>query len=426
MFNKSTTSTPQVTAGVMAKPDEIQAKGPVKAGDEMFMRDLHGALLIQKSPLSTLILWLVAAVIIVAVTWAHFAIVEEITLGEGKVIPASREQIIQSLEGGILDELDVREGEVVEKGQPLLKIDPTRSAASYREALSKVQGLKGTIARLRAEAYDTPLIFPNDIEESIVRDETQAYHSRKTSLDETVASLQHSLNLAQREVSLSEPLARKGLVSDVEILRLRRQANEFNMQIVERTNRFRADANNELTKMESELAQAEQILAGRQDVMARTTIVAPVRGTVNNIKVTTQGGVIQQGAEIMTLIPLEDRLLVEAKIKPSDVAFLHPGQPATVKITAYDYAIYGGLHGQVEHISPDTIFDEERARSGRGDPYFYRVYIRTDQAELRVGNKTFPIIPGMVATTEIRTGEKSILSYLLKPVLKAREAFRER
>ena len=198
------------------------------------------------------------------------------------------------------------------------------------------------------------------------------------------------------------------------------------MQIVERTNRFRADANNELTKMESELAQAEQILAGRQDVMERTTIVAPVRGTVNNIKVTTHGGVIQQGAEIMTLIPLEDRLLVEAKIKPSDVAFLHPGQPATVKITAYDYAIYGGLHGQVEHISPDTIFDEEKARSGRGDPNFYRVYIRTDQAELRVGDKTFPIIPGMVATTEIRTGEKSILSYLLKPVLKAREAFRER
>lgn len=426
MTKKSTSSTPQVTADVVTKPAVNQVKGPVKAGDEMFMRDLHGALLIQKNPLSTLILWLIAAVIVVAVTWAHFAIVEEITVGEGKVIPASREQVIQSLEGGILEELDVREGEVVEKGQPLLKIDPTRSAASYREALSKVQGLKGTIARLRAEAYGTPLIFPEGIEESIVRDETQAYNSRKTSLNETVASLQHSLNLAQSEVNLSEPLARKGLVSEVEILRLRRQANEFNMQIVERTNRFRADANNELTKMESELAQAEQILAGRQDVMERTTIVAPVRGTVNNIKVTTHGGVIQQGAEIMTLIPLEDRLLVEAKIKPSNVAFLHPGQPATVKITAYDYAIYGGLHGQVEHISPDTIFDEEKARSGRGDPNFYRVYIRTDQAELRVGDKTFPIIPGMVATTEIRTGEKSILSYLLKPVLKAREAFRER
>lgn len=392
------------------------------------MRDLQGALLVQKNPRSMLILWLMALLMMIGLLWAHFAIVEEIAIGEGKVIPASREQVIQSLEGGILESLEVREGEVVEKGQPLLKIDPTRSAASYREALSKVQGLKGTVARLRAEAYGTPLAFPQDIKSisSIIRDETQAYNARKKTLEETVASLQHSLRLAQQEVALSEPLARKGLVSEVEILRLRRQANEFRLQIAERTNRFRAEANSELTKMESELAQAEQILAGRQDVMARTVIVAPVRGTVNNIKVTTHGGVIQQGAEIMTLIPLEDRLLVEAKIKPSDVAFLRPGQPATVKITAYDYAIYGGLSGQVEHISPDTIFDEERARAGRGDPYYYRVYIRTDGAALHAGGKAFPIIPGMVATAEIRTGEKSILSYLLKPVLKAREAFRER
>jgi len=405
-----------------------QAQGRVNAQDLRFMRDLQGALLVQKNPLSMAILLLMALLIAVGLIWAHFAIVEEIAIGEGKVIPASREQVIQSLEGGILESLDVSEGQVVEKGEPLLKIDPTRSAASYREALSKVQGLKGTIARLRAEAYGTPLAFPQEIQSlsSILRDETQAYNARKKTLEETVASLRHSLRLAQQEVELSEPLARKGLVSDVEILRLRRQANEFRLQIAERTNRFRAEANNELTKMESELAQAEQILAGRQDVMDRTTIVAPMRGTVNNIKVTTHGGVIQQGAEIMTLIPLEDRLLVEAKIKPSDVAFLRPGQPATVKITAYDYAIYGGLSGQVEHISPDTIFDDERARAGRGDPYYYRVYIRADGAELHAGGKAFPIIPGMVATAEIRTGEKSILTYLLKPVLKAREAFRER
>lgn len=243
------------------------------------MRDLQGALLVQKNPRSMLILWLMALLMVIGLLWAHFAIVEEIAIGEGKVIPASREQVIQSLEGGILESLEVREGEVVEKGQPLLKIDPTRSAASYREALSKVQGLKGTVARLRAEAYGTPLAFPQDIESisSIIRDETQAYNARKKTLEETVASLQHSLRLAQQEVALSEPLARKGLVSEVEILRLRRQANEFRLQIAERTNRFRAEANNELTKMESELAQAEQILAGRQDVMARTVIVAPVR-----------------------------------------------------------------------------------------------------------------------------------------------------
>jgi HlyD family secretion protein/adhesin transport system membrane fusion protein len=215
-------------------------------------------------------------------------------------------------------------------------------------------------------------------------------------------------------------------MSDVEILRLKRQANEFRLQIAERTNRFRADANSELNRLESELAQAEEILRGRQDVMDRTTVVAPVHGTVNNIRVTTRGGVIQQGAEIMTIIPLEDNLLVEAKIKPSDVAFIHPGLPATVKITAYDYAIYGGLSGVVEHLSSDTLIDEEKARMGRGDSTYYRVYVRTDQAALHVKDKVFPIMPGMVANVEIRTGEKTILSYILKPVLKAREAFRER
>ncbi|MCP2123423.1 UNVERIFIED_ORG: HlyD family secretion protein/adhesin transport system membrane fusion protein [Pantoea agglomerans] len=405
-----------------------QATGKVKADDLKFMNDLQGALIAQKTPFSMIMLYTIALVVVVSLVWAHFARVEEITRGDGKVIPASREQLIQSLEGGILEELNVQEGDIVEKGQILLKIDPTRAGASYGESLSKVQGLKGSIARLRAEAYDTPLSFPPDIAriESIVRDETQAYNARLKTLNESVQALQRSLSLAQNEVSLSEPLARKGLMSDVEILRLKRQANEFSLQIAERTNRFRSDANSELNRLESELAQAEEILRGRQDVMNRTTVVAPVRGTVNNIRVTTRGGVIQQGAEIMTIIPLEDNLLVEAKIKPSDVAFIHPGLPATVKITAYDYAIYGGLTGVVEHLSSDTLIDEEKARQGRGDSTYYRVFVRTNRAALQVKDKEFPIIPGMVANVEIRTGEKTILSYILKPILKAREAFRER
>lgn len=405
-----------------------RATGEVKPDDLKFMHDLQGALIAQKTPFSMIMLYIITLIVVVALVWAHFARVEEITRGDGKVIPASREQVIQSLEGGILEELNVHEGDVVEKGQVLLKIDPTRAGASYGESLSKVQGLKGSIARLRSEAYDTPLTFPPDIAgiESIVRDETQAYNAQLKTLNESVDALKRSLALAQNEVSLSEPLARKGLMSDVEILRLKRQANEFRLQIAERTNRFRSDANNELNRLESELAQAEEILRGRQDVMNRTTVVAPVHGTVNNIRVTTRGGVIQQGAEIMTIIPLEDNLLVEAQIKPSDVAFIHPGLPATVKITAYDYAIYGGLKGVVEHLSSDTLIDEEKARMGRGDATYYRVYVRTDQAALHVKDKVFPIMPGMVANVEIRTGEKTILSYILKPVLKAREAFRER
>ncbi|AWH88928.1 HlyD family type I secretion periplasmic adaptor subunit [Limnobaculum parvum] len=402
--------------------------GKVKSSDLPFMRDLQEALIEQKTPFSLIMLYLIGAILIIAIVWAKFARVEEITLGEGRIIPASREQIIQSLEGGILEELNVREGDIVEKGQVLLKIDPTRAGAVYREGVSKVIGLRATIARLRAEAYGTPLAFPADVMAlpSVVNDETQAYSARKQTLDESVKTLQTSLKLAEDEINLSEPLMKKGLMSEVELLRMRRQANEFRLQIAERQNRFRSEANAELNKFESELAQSVENVAAREDVMNRTTIVAPVRGTVNNIKVTTVGGVIQQGGEIMAIIPLEDQLLVEAKIKPSDVAFLHPGLKATVKITAYDYAIYGGLSGTLEHISADTLKDEDKMRQGRGDTTYYRVLVRTDKAALTAKDKVFPIMPGMIATVEIRTGEKTILDYILKPVLKAREAFRER
>ncbi|GKX57389.1 HlyD family type I secretion periplasmic adaptor subunit [Leminorella grimontii] len=402
--------------------------GAIKNGDLRFMRDLQEALIEQKTPYSMVMLYIIAAVLVIAIAWAHFARVEEITLGEGVIIPASREQVIQSLEGGLLEELNVREGDMVEKGQVLLKIDPTRAGAVYREGVSKVLGLRGSIARLRAEAYDTPLVFPPDVQgaTSIVRDETQAYNARRQTLGESVKTLQKSLALAESEINLSTPLMLKGLMSEVELLRMKRQANEFRLQIVERQNKFRSDANAELTRMETELAQAVESVTAREDVMNRTTIVAPVRGTVNNIKVTTVGGVIQQGGEIMTITPLEDQLLVEAKIKPSDVAFLRPGLPATVKITAYDYAIYGGLQGTLEHISSGTLKDEEKARAGRGDSTYYRVFVRTDKAALMAKDRVFPIIPGMIATVEIKTGEKTILDYILKPVLKAREAFRER
>ncbi|QBH94940.1 HlyD family type I secretion periplasmic adaptor subunit [Limnobaculum zhutongyuii] len=402
--------------------------GKVQSGDLPYMRDLQEALIEQKTPFSMIMLYLIAAVLVVAIVWAKFARVEEVTLGEGRIIPASREQVIQSLEGGILEELNVHEGDIVEKGQVLLKIDPTRVGAVYREGVSKVIGLKASIARLRAEAYGTPLEFPADVRAvpSVVKDETQAYNARKQTLDESVKTLRTSLQLAQSEINLSEPLMKKGLMSEVELLRMRRQANEFSLQIAERQNRFRSEANADLTKFESELAQTIENVAAREDVMNRTTIVAPVRGTVNNIRVTTVGGVIQQGAEIMAIIPLEDQLLVEAKIKPSDVAFLHPGLRATVKITAYDYSIYGGLSGTLEHISPDTLKDEDKMRQGRGDSTYYRVLVRTDKAALTAKDKVFPIMPGMIATVEIRTGEKTILDYILKPVLKAREAFRER
>lgn len=419
-----------VTAPAAKLPAKIAGPtGHARHEDSPFVKDLREAMLVQKTPGSLLVLYLIAAILVVGAVWAHFAKVEEITQGEGRVIPASREQIIQSLEGGILEEMNVHEGDVVERGQILLEIDATRAGASYREGLSKVQALKGAIARLRAEAYAQPLVFPADVQgvDSIVRDETQAYNARRQTLNESVGALNRSLQLAEREISLSEPLSARGLMSEVEILRMKRQSNEFRLQIAERQNKYRAEANAELTRFEGELAQAKENMGAREDVVKRTTIKAPVKGTVKNIRANTIGGVIQQGADIMEIVPLEDQLLIEAKIKPSDVAFIRPMLPATVKISAYDYGIYGGLTGTVEHLSPDTLRDDEKARQGaRGDTSYYRLLVRTDKASLSAGDKEFPIIPGMTATVEIRTGEKSVLSYLLKPVLKAREAFRER
>ncbi len=324
--------------------------------------------------------------------------------------------------------MNVREGSVVNRGDVLLKIDPTRAQSSYREVFSKVQGLKATITRLRAESYGQPLVFDEEVQAdpALVEQETRAWKSRLSALNDSVRSLERSYALSMSEIRLAEPLAAKGLLSEVEMLRMRRQANDIQSQIVERKNRYQSEANSELLRLELELSQTVENLAGRLDIVERTTMTAPVRGTVKNVRVNTIGGVIQPGEHILEIVPLEDQLLVEGKIRPSDVAFLHPGLPATVKITAYDYAIYGGLHGTVEHISPDTLKDDQKSAAGRPDDTYYRVLILTDSSTLNAGGKELPIIPGMVASVEIRTGEKTILDYLLKPVLKAKEAFRER
>ncbi|AYQ90165.1 MULTISPECIES: HlyD family type I secretion periplasmic adaptor subunit [Burkholderia] len=392
-----------------------------------YMSDMRVALLTQSSPGSKLMLHVLATLLVAFLIWARFARVEEITQGEATVISRSREQVIQSLEGGILEEMNVREGDIVRKGQMLLKIDPTRAQTSYREAYSKAVGLKATLARLRAEAFSQPLVFPPEVrgETEVVQMETKAYNSRRHALDESIAALERSYALQQKEIELAEPLAAKGLMSDVELLRMKRTANELKSQMVERRNRYQADANSELTKLELELAQTNESLVGRRDVLSRTSVVAPVYGTVKNVRVNTIGGVIQPGEHILEIVPLEDQLLVEGKIKPSDVAFLRPGQPAMVKITAYDFGIYGGLKGKVSYISPDTLKDDAKAAAGK-DATFYRVQVLTDRAYLEAGGKQLPIMPGMIARVEIRTGEKTILDFLLKPIFKAQEAFRER
>lgn len=400
----------------------------LKSGDAAFMIDLRESLLIQSTPGSRAVLYIVSVIIVVGITWAHFARVEEITQGEGKIISKSREQVIESLEAGIIDEMLVREGDIVQKGQPLLKINPTRASSTYQEMNAKLMGMKAMIARLQSEAYQAPLVFPDDLKEypALIAQETRVFESRKKLLEDSLNALQASRKLILKELSMTEPLAARGLISEVELLRMRRQANDLEIQMVERQNRYQGEANTELTKAELEVAQLTESLVGRKDVLERTTITAPVYGTVKNVRISTIGGVIQPGEDIMEIVPLEDQLIVEGQIKPQDVAFLRPGLPATVKVSAYDYGIYGGLKGTVVLISPDTLQDEKKLAAGRPDAIYYRVQVLTDTSWLESGGKRLPIIPGMTATVEIRTGEKTILDYLLKPVFKAREAFRER
>ena len=396
----------------------------MRSTDLPFASDMQEALLTERprGPGWTLVLLL--ALLAAGLAWAGLSRVEEITQGEGRVVPSSREQIIQSLEGGILQEMRVREGDVVAAGQPLLRIDPTKADSSLKEGVSKRLALQATAARLAAESRGTPLVFPAEValDRSIVKNETQTFVARRRAVEESTGTLRRSRELLSREIAMIEPMVARGLVAEVELLRMRRQANDLELQIDERLNKYRTEAAGELTRVESELAQVTGVLTARQDLVDRTVIRAPLRGTVKNVRVTTIGGVIQPGQDIMEIVPLEDQLLVEARIPPSEVAFLRPGLAAKVKLTAYDYTSYGGLDGRVEFISADTLRDERKP----GEENYYRVLVRTDKSVLVAGGKSLPIIPGMTATVEIRTGEKSVLDYLLKPVLRSREALRER
>ncbi len=367
--------------------------------------------------------------------WAATAELEEVTRGQGRVVPSSKEQVIQILDPGILSELLVREGDAVEKDQVLLRVDDTRASASFRELESKTFSLEAGAERLRAEAYGGKLSFGDKLRKAapeVVRRETEAYGARRRALEESVAGLRSGVALLDREITITEPMVGRGLVSEVELLRLKRQRNDLTLQITDRRNKFSADAAADLSKFEAELSQARETLTTRADVFRRTEIRSPMKGTIKSIRVNTIGGVVQAGQEIMVIVPTEDSLVVEAYVRPADVAFIHPGQAAVVKISAYDYAIYGGLDGTVENISPDTVRDERRAGTPVADVTdesgsYYRVLVRTKTNTLLNKNgKELPIIPGMTASVELLTGHKTVLQYLVKPINRAAEALRER
>ena len=375
-------------------------------------------------PKASLMIWLIGIGLLVILLWAWMFKLEEVSNGTGKVIASSKEQVIQSLEGGILTKLDVKEGDIVEKGQVLAQLDPTRLASGVGESQSLLTSAQATSARLTAEVSGNALRFPETIKEhpELIRQETALYQSRRANLDESIAGLKDALRLVQQELAMTEPLVAKGAASEVEVLRLRRQANELQNRMNDIRNQYYVQARQELSKSNTDVETQQQIVLGRSDALARAVFKAPVRGVVKEISVTTLGGVIPQNGKLMTIVPLDEQLLIEARISPRDIAFIHPGQRALVKVTAYDYSIYGGLEGKVTVISPDTLRDEVKQ-----DQFYYRVYIRTNTDKLfNKEAKAFSITPGMMATVDIRTGEKTVLDYLLKPFNKAKEALRER
>lgn len=383
------------------------------------MQDLGAPL-----PKASLFIWIICIGLLALLLWAWLFKLEEVSTGTGKVIPSSKEQIVQSLEGGILTKLYVHEGQIVQRGQVLAQLDPTRFASNVGESASLLLSSRATAARLRAEVNGTPLAFPSEVlkEPNLVDEETALYRSRRSNLEESLSGLKQALELVEQELKMTEPLVAKGAASEVEVLRLKRQATDLRNQMSDVRNQYLVKSREELAKANTDIETQSQVVKGKSDSLSRTVFKSPVRGVVKEIDVMTMGGVISQNGKLMTIVPLDEQLLVEARISPRDIAFIRPDQDALVKITAYDYSIYGGLKGKVSIISPDTLRDEVKQ-----DQFYYRVYIRTDSDKLKnKEGKQFSITPGMVATVDIKTGEKTVLDYLIKPFNKVQEALRER
>lgn len=423
--------------------------------------------LIEDAPrVIRLTIWGIIAFFLFLVLWANFAVIDEVTKGEGKAIPSSKVQKIQNLEGGIVSELYVKEGQVVEAGAPLIRLDDTRFQSNVGETETVRLSMLLRVERLSAEVDERELNFPADAVKEApgqAASERSLYQSRRQQLHDEIGGLQEQLiqkqqelreftskqaqyrqqlGLQRQEIAMSEPLVAQGAVSPVEVLRLKRAEvetrgqldattlaipraesaiKEVQRKIDETRGKFRSEALTQLNEARTELNKASATGKALEDRVSRTLVTSPVRGIVKQLMVNTIGGVIQPGSDMVEIVPLNDTLLVEAKIRPQDIAFLHPGQEAVVKFSAYDYTIYGGLKARLEQIGADTITDEDKKTT------YYMIKLRTDRSHLGSDEKPLLIIPGMVASVDIITGKKSILSYLLKPIIRARaEALHER
>jgi adhesin transport system membrane fusion protein len=433
--------------------------------DLHFMPDVHAAVRRRGHGFAYILTLMTLAFLVVFGAWASYAVLDEVTRGEGRVIPSSKTQIIQNLEGGILAEILVREGDIVNKGDILVRIENTAAQATFRDAQTRFYALQAAVERLEAEQEGREMALSETILKeapSAAADQKSLFEARRRQLKaqtnvleaqakqrkQEIAEmrsrrkqLERSLQLAREELSITQPLVRNGVLPRIDLIRIERQvadlegeigtirlsiprlqsaAKEAEQRVQEVVLSAKADVSNELNEARAELNSITETLLAGEDRVTRTEVRSRVRGTVKEIKQNTVGGVIRPGEDIIEIVPLDDSLLVEAQIRPADIAFLRPGQEAMIKIAAYDFSIYGGLEAKVEHISADTIKDEQGEN-------FYRVYLRTAENTLVHQGNELPIIPGMTATVEILTGKKTVLDYILKPILKARDrALRER
>lgn len=352
------------------------------------------------------------------IAWAHWAEIDQISRASGQVIPSGRVQVVQSADGGIITELLVREGDRVTRGQLLVRLDSIKAQAGVDESRGKEAALRTALARVEAELYDRPLVFDPSLRpyREFVANQTSLYEKRRSALAAELQTMQEMHSLVNQELQMNQPLLATGDVSRSEVLRLQRQEAEVSGQIVNRRNRYLQELQTELAKTQEELVTAEQVRMQREDQLNRTELSAPADGIVKNVRFTTVGAVLRPGDEMLQIVPTNDVLIVEAKVRPADIGFIRPGQSASVKFDAYDYKIYGSGVGSVSYISADTLTEQ----SPRGEVSYYRVHVSVDAGEMqqRRPQEAIEIQPGMTATVEIKTGESTVLRYLSKPITK--------
>lgn len=444
---------------------KIRSRERYSQEDIAFMNSLSAAVLAGNPGRSNLLLYIISLVVVAFLLWANFTKLDERTRGLGRVITSRQIQVVQNLEGGIIKDIRVGEGDAVTKGQVLVTIDDTGAGSTFAESQSKINELTARAVRLRAEAGIQPFEYEStdykDLTELIKKEKrlydtnirmknsamavlNQRLKQRGIELAEArmnVVTLKSSTKMIAREMALMKPLYRKQLVSELELIQLKQKALdkkhqlqsaiksieslkskilEAENQIAELEDRHRSEAQEAYNKVMAEVERMDKTQLAIADRVARTNVRSPVDGTVKQLLINTVGGIVRPGMDIIEIVPNEDNVLVEAKIKPSDIAFLHPGLKAVAKLTAYDFAIYGGLEGRVKHISADTITDDRKEE-------FYLVRIETDKNYLGSENNMKNILVGMTAQVDIITGNKTIMHYLMKPILRAKEnALRER